>query len=1132
MFKHKLIKKISKTILIPLLITSIWFCGMTMAQSTTFSERLNEIWLDVSTFSNKKSISRYEVARLLNAANCEDCVQAPIWMQQTYDQTFWDGFRAIDGKDFNDINYWAAVWNKKSYYYCVAYVWDHGYMAGYPSTSTKCQWNFCGQDSITLAETYQTILNIIQPQIRSKYQINWAKVKSRLRWLRKNTIQMGVLNQTDINAINNADSKTVVAQTNEEFQAWLKYCMYNVSDCWFQPFWVVWTWYWPVSELNILYKEWIISRDDALKVSVSTSMNWADAVRIFWAVFDRFTSCSFNVDYDCDWISNGQDNCPYTYNVNQFDLDGDGIWNVCDDDIDGDGIQNPIWIVDDNDRIVISLRNTKLDQMPLWDDYWFWFFINVEAIASWFPTAVIFMPITDWDIKSIERNFWDGESLISETGKKITHVFTESWSFNVSAIATDKWWKQSFAMTKIFIWSPQSENHMLNISPMFAFKNGAIEYTFTPIYSGDINTIERNINGTGNKSLKVSEKFAATIDVNWIYVIEARWYKNWQLKSIAAITIRQNRSPLFSNMVVRKWNLWEKTYVDSNIVWFTKNDISSLAIDWWWKLDISEGFVHEYMYDMWWKKMIQQTVTLQDGTKLLNVATVTIQNSSLSQSYALNIIWNKLSYNQNDRLQLWLNIYPKTQALSLISNYQSLNRYILFSPDLSQVSLNFVSSVAGKNMLINTVDVNQCVSLINQWTVQIKPVDICEQALKWWTLSQYKCDLDGDGIPDVCDDDIDGDGQKNLLWIITKENRDCSVSSNNVNLDILRKQLWVCSLDSCPFNNLEVSDLNNNWIWDVCEKDILELLWSSYNEDRTVVVDGDIDKDGVPDSQDKCINIPGNSYDGCPIYKDQYCQTNSLCWNGALDEWETCRNCPYDVWPCCGNWIFDSWESCSTCALDVWNCDSCWNGKIDEWETCKTCPEDVWSCTAFCWNWNIEDAETCQNCPEDVGQCSDSCWNGKIDEWETCENCPQDLWNCIDDWDDNKCWNGKIDEWETCENCPKDLKDICVDDGNDDKCWNWIQDIWEDCGNCPRDVADCNKCGNGIIDEWETCKNCPEDVGWCVETNACNSCPCAYADFLNSFTRWDSIRAKLWDKSLSVFYRYSNVVAIENFLNM
>ncbi|MEI6119205.1 MAG: thrombospondin type 3 repeat-containing protein [bacterium] len=27
----------------------------------------------------------------------------------------------------------------------------------------------------------------------------------------------------------------------------------------------------------------------------------------------------------------------------------------------------------------------------------------------------------------------------------------------------------------------------------------------------------------------------------------------------------------------------------------------------------------------------------------------------------------------------------------------------------------------------------------------------------------YKCDLDGDGIPDVCDIDIDNDGVPNLL---------------------------------------------------------------------------------------------------------------------------------------------------------------------------------------------------------------------------------------------------------------------------------------------------------------------------------------------------------------------------------
>jgi hypothetical protein len=75
--------------------------------ASTFSERLSDVGIDVVSFSNKKSISRYEVARLLNAANCQDCVQAPDWMRQKYNQNFWDEFKSMDGKDFDDIGYGA-----------------------------------------------------------------------------------------------------------------------------------------------------------------------------------------------------------------------------------------------------------------------------------------------------------------------------------------------------------------------------------------------------------------------------------------------------------------------------------------------------------------------------------------------------------------------------------------------------------------------------------------------------------------------------------------------------------------------------------------------------------------------------------------------------------------------------------------------------------------------------------------------------------------------------------------------------------------------------------------------------------------------------------------------------------------
>jgi hypothetical protein len=54
-------------------------------------------------------------------------------------------------------------------------------------------------------------------------------------------MQMKVLNKTDIDAINNANSKNQYAQTNDEFQAWLKYCMYNLSACNFQSFGAVGT---------------------------------------------------------------------------------------------------------------------------------------------------------------------------------------------------------------------------------------------------------------------------------------------------------------------------------------------------------------------------------------------------------------------------------------------------------------------------------------------------------------------------------------------------------------------------------------------------------------------------------------------------------------------------------------------------------------------------------------------------------------------------------------------------------------------------------------------------------------------------------------------------------------------------
>lgn len=51
------------------------------------------------------------------------------------------------------------------------------------------------------------------------------------------------------------------------------------------------------------------------------------------------------------------------------------------------------------------------------------------------------------------------------------------------------------------------------------------------------------------------------------------------------------------------------------------------------------------------------------------------------------------------------------------------------------------------------------------------------------------CDMDKDKIPDSCDDDIDGDGVKNLIGIVQNTYPNCAFTGENVNFDILNKHI-------------------------------------------------------------------------------------------------------------------------------------------------------------------------------------------------------------------------------------------------------------------------------------------------------------------------------------------------------
>lgn len=93
-----------------------------------FLEQLQTMGIDVSRISDQDVISRYDLARLLNAVECQDCINPPDAMINRYVNNFWTEFTKLPGKDFDEITYLGAPYQEESYYYCVAYVGDNNYM--------------------------------------------------------------------------------------------------------------------------------------------------------------------------------------------------------------------------------------------------------------------------------------------------------------------------------------------------------------------------------------------------------------------------------------------------------------------------------------------------------------------------------------------------------------------------------------------------------------------------------------------------------------------------------------------------------------------------------------------------------------------------------------------------------------------------------------------------------------------------------------------------------------------------------------------------------------------------------------------------------------------------------------------
>ena len=1151
--KHKTKKAIIK--LFVFIITCILFTPINKSNADyeEFLDWLKNINIPVDDMMDNKWLSRYEITRLLNAVECNDCINPDTNIINRYNSSFWTDFKLIAWNNFNDIWYAGWEWNNKKYYYCVAYVWDNDYMNWYPiNTSPICAGKFCWAQTVNKAEFIQVIINLISNYIYWDISTNRDNVKSWVDELDKDKYQYKTFDLWDIKTIeDNSKScdKTCKLWNWSEVKTYLKYCMFNLDDCGMTPIWKIWQWYRPVAELNLLKNQNILELDQDYWNNIWWSMDVKKIFEVIYKLSGKI-DCEFDPDYDCDGILNSKDNCTINYNTSQKDFDKDGLWDVCDDDIDNDWDKNPIWIVDESWKINIRVRTQSMDNCLFvvnpdqkdWDKNWIWdscettnqdylsMYIYVDNLTGSAPLNVSMKAITNWTYKDISWRFSDWYETKWE---EVKHTLLEPWIYNVSAIAK---WKNNdaYASTTIIVWENPNEIYWIWAMSQKIGWEEPFETTLKVGYIWDYDWVSRNF---------WDKEIVENQDRSFKKVFLYEWTQKITIKAMKDDKIRW-----VSQFNVWLWNWNPGSIIKSSIlnpeIW--KNLSLSTEYDNFWSKDVSyvernrgDGKIEKnnylsnsHVYDLVWQKVIIQKIVLKNWISMTNMITVFVVDKELFKSNAIMINPSTLNNKVGSKILfdvkiLWSKVTSYINIIFQFTTYLS----DMFSKKDGKIDFSYDLINKGLYYPSTKININQCSYLKADMTLYVKWYDFCMTKKSNWDIDKYKCDMDKDSIPDICDDDIDWDWVKNLLGLINYESNDCSLEifgnekDNNLkqlSVDMLKKHFqWVCSLDNAPFDvNKSQEDLNIDGIWDVMWKDI------NWNEEKISMFVGDSDGDWIFDYEDKCMLIQEtynwlNDTDWCPeIGSDASCNKVNSCWDWLINVNETCDNCPSDVWICdetltkeqeyCGDKIISSDEFCRNCPVDVWSCVSkCGNWIADLGENFLNCPSDVktaWKCGN-----NIKDPdESCSSCPEDYGQCSVSnnqwsstgtyskCGNGIIDLGETCNNCPSDVRRCYFPYGEY-CGDKIISSDEFCRNCPVDVWSCEEEIEKDVLCWNGKVEIWETCISCP-------------IDVW----NCEEDIE--ITTEKCLQCPCPYTSSDGDIKNWNTVRATLWSQKMIIQY--------------
>lgn len=380
-------------------------------------------------------------------------------------------------------------------------------------------------------------------------------------------------------------------------------------------------------------------------------------------------------------------------------------------------------------------------------------------------------------------------------------------------------------------------------------------------------------------------------------------------------------------------------------------------------------------------------------------------------------------------------------------------------------------------------------------------VDIYSDQINWYEclddipIDELPCeyignpaypDSDGDGLPDICDDDCDNDGipddvPDNCLCIYNPDQNDADGDGigDACDDDCDNDGIPDDAPDNCPcIANPDQLDSDGDGIGDACDPTPF----------------GDEDGDGISDIDDNCPVTPnpgqensdgdshGDVCDNCP-----YITNEDQADTDQDNVGDVCDNCPSDFNPqqldADGDGIGDVCDNCpDSCNQSQTDTDG--DGIGDSCDNCK-----------YTYNPNQEDLDC-----DGIGDACDNDINLDIDGdgyYNCVDTCP-DFYNPNQN-DTSGCDNntgcGSIDTdgdgiYDLCDPCPNNPDPNC--NNPCDNCGSLDSDgdgVFDLCDNCPNQYNPNqeDQDGNGIGDACDP--NCGRDDDGDGIGNLCDNCP-------------------------------------------